>query len=140
VRFEVRSWVRQRRWSQWRSVYIDALPEENSRGETFGALISTGGADRIQYRARFSGETPSAIEQVSVTALTVAPVEALAKRPTPTRTPKATATARAVSDAWELDPPFDDDQLLTRGLGAPSYRFQGSRRRGPACTSRRSSW
>jgi hypothetical protein len=116
------------RWSQWRSVYVDSLPEKPAAAR-LRRSVRTGGADRIQYRAH-SRRTPSAIEQVSVTALTVAPVQALAKA---TRTPKATATPSAVSDAWELGPPFDDDQLLTReDWGAPeSYRFQGSKETWP---------
>lgn len=133
VRFEVRSMGDSGRWSQWRSVYVDSMPEETSRAETFGALVWTGGADRIQYRAHFSGDTPSGIEQVSVTALTVAPVEALARSPTPTRTPKAAATPRATSDAWALNPPFDDNELITREeWGAPEgYRFEGPKETWP---------
>ncbi len=116
-------------WSPWQRVYIEAEPEQNPRGERFGALVWADDASYVQYRATFPDDAPdaTALKNVTITALAAAAPDATfqAARSTPTPKPTPRGTPQPTHDAGELEPPFGTGVLLSReDWGAPeSYRF-----------------
>jgi hypothetical protein len=130
IRFELRTSSDGWTWSEWKRVCIEAEPQQNPRGERFGALVWAGDARYVQYRAFFPAGAPdaTALRNVTITAIAAAPAATLqATRSTRTPTPKPTtrATPAPTRDAGNLDPPFGSDVLISRETwGAPeSYRY-----------------
>jgi N-acetylmuramoyl-L-alanine amidase len=130
IRFELRTSSDGWTWSPWRTLYIEAEPNENPRRERFASLISAAGTTHVQYRAFFPQNTPdaTALRNVTVTVLAAAPPDESfqALRATTTPTPKSTSSApSSTKDAGSLDPPFAQNVLVSRETwGAPeNYRY-----------------
>lgn len=98
IRFELRTSSDGWTWSPWKTLYIEAEPNENPRHERFASLVSAAGTTQVQYRAFFPQNTPdaTALRNVTVTVLAAAPPEApleILRTSTKTPTPKSTSSA-----------------------------------------------
>ena len=136
ISFRLRTATDGSTWSPWRTLYIEAEPNENPRGERFASLVAAKGARYVQYRALLPEGQANAptLQQVTVTALSAAPpddsFQAARATKTPTKTPKTptpkpAGTPAPTSNAGSLDPPFASGVLISReDWGAPeSYRY-----------------